>query len=263
MNKEISFSENEYVSIRTEMIERIKLLNSQSFTALATIISFWAAGFTFKMSLVANNGNFSNSYEVIVMDFLSAIVFLMPVFLFVPLSVKSGENLSQIASISAYIKVFFDYPISKDKNNKNWETSNNLLSNANVDRKYESRFTRLYNSEYTILSCISFTIYFIFQALNIKNAVMLLQTQKINCLILHIFIIVYIAISALAVFTIIVIHKTSSMKNSLMRGTIYYTQGYIKRANELGLISDYDMGNALKELNPKKKFTVEEYYTRI
>lgn len=55
----IVFSENEYMSIRTEMIERIKLLNSQSFTALAAIISFWAAGFTYKMALISNNSNFA------------------------------------------------------------------------------------------------------------------------------------------------------------------------------------------------------------
>ena len=47
----IVFSENEYMSIRTEMIERIKLLNSQSFTALAAIISFWAIIIIFLISI--------------------------------------------------------------------------------------------------------------------------------------------------------------------------------------------------------------------
>lgn len=37
---EIKFSENEYISLRTELVERIKLLNSQSFTVLATVVSF-------------------------------------------------------------------------------------------------------------------------------------------------------------------------------------------------------------------------------
>lgn len=49
---EIKFSENEYISLRTELVERIKLLNSQSFTVLATVVSFWAIGFTFKAQIL-------------------------------------------------------------------------------------------------------------------------------------------------------------------------------------------------------------------
>ena len=48
----IEFSENEYISIRTELIERIKLLNSQSFTVLAAVVSFWAMGLTFKVQIL-------------------------------------------------------------------------------------------------------------------------------------------------------------------------------------------------------------------
>ena len=55
MGRKIKFSEAEYNSLRMEMIERIRLLNSQSFTALATIISFWAAGLTFKVALMADS----------------------------------------------------------------------------------------------------------------------------------------------------------------------------------------------------------------
>lgn len=60
MKRKIDFSENEYLSIRSEMIERIKLLNSQSFTALTTIISFWVAGFTFNIALMSNENRLMN-----------------------------------------------------------------------------------------------------------------------------------------------------------------------------------------------------------
>lgn len=158
IKKENFFSENEYISIRTELIERIRLLNSQSFTVLATVISFWTVGFTFKAQVLEKVYSLDIIQQIII-NFLSALIFLIPLFLFTPLSAKSGENLSQIASLSAYIKVFFDYPVVVDKENKNWETSNNLLSNSNVDRGKESNFMKLYNEDYTILSIISFIIY--------------------------------------------------------------------------------------------------------
>jgi hypothetical protein len=53
--KKVHFSENEYLSIRTEMVERIKLLNSQSFTALASIVAFWSIGLNFKIELITKN----------------------------------------------------------------------------------------------------------------------------------------------------------------------------------------------------------------
>lgn len=263
MKRKIIFSENEYLSIRSELIERIKLLNSQSFTALATIISFWAAGFTFKMALMSKNIYFSEINEKIIMEFLSAIIFLIPLFLFIPLSVKSGENLTQIASLSAYIRVFYDYPICHNKRNKNWETSNNLLSNSNVDRKNRSRFMKLYNGEYTILASISFMIYLIFEILNIKSIVFLFNDQKISVFNLHIIVILYLLITIMSMLAIVCIHKVASMKNTMMNGTVYYMQGYIKRANQLGIIKDKEMEKALSELNPKKKFVVENYFDKL
>lgn len=256
----IEFSENEYTSIRTKMIERIKLLNSQSFTALAAIISFWAAGFTYKMALLSSGVSFIEIYEKVVMDFLSAVIFLIPIFLFVPLSVKSGENLSQIASLSAYIRVFYDYPIRNGKRNMNWETSNNLLSNANVDRKSKSKITRFYNDEYTILSCISFFLYIVFELVNFKKMYLMFVDKQVSYLFFHILIILYIIMSVVSLLAIIMIHKASSMKNTLMRGTIYYVQGYIKRANELGIIKDEDMELAIKQLNPLNEFTLNNYF---
>ena len=260
MKRKITFSENEYLSIRSEMIERIKLLNSQSFTALATIISFWAAGFTFKIALMSKNIYFSEINEKIIIEFLSAIIFLIPLFLFIPLSVKSGENLTQIASLSAYIRVFYDYPICCNKRNKNWETSNNLLSNSNVDRKNRSRYMKFYNGEYTILAVISFVIYLIFEILNIKSVLSIFYNQKIGGLDLHIIVSLYLLINIIAIFAIVSIHKVACMKNTMMNGTIYYMQGYIKRANQLGIIKDKDMEKAISELNPKKEFALENYF---
>lgn len=257
MENKIVFSENEYISLRSEMIERIRLLNSQSFSALATIISFWAAGFTFKFALIANDKYFLELNEKIVMQFLSAVIFLLPIFIFIPLSVKSGENLMQITSLSAYIRVFYDYPVCCDKMNRNWETSNNLFSNANVNRKKRSRYMKVFNGEYVILSITSFLIYLVFEVLNIKSLIMLLREQKISSLNLHMVLMLYLLITILSIIVMIIINKVSSMKNTLMDKNNYYVKGYIKRANELGIIKDEDLEKAIFEMNPLRDYINE------
>ena len=118
--KKVHFSENEYLSIRTEMVERIKLLNSQSFTALASIVAFWSIGLNFKIELITKNIYADKIFNQVLLNFMGTVIFLIPLFLFLPLSIKSGENLRQIASISVYIRVFYDYPVEKNKDNRNW-----------------------------------------------------------------------------------------------------------------------------------------------
>ena len=77
------------------------------------------------------------------------------VFFFVPLAIKSGENLVQIASVSAYIKIFFEYTVSKDTINFNWEISNNIFGQQNVKRSKYGSLMKWYNEEYTILAIFS------------------------------------------------------------------------------------------------------------
>lgn len=236
------------------MIERIKLLNSQAFTALATTVSFWTLGFTFKIALMTNKIDVNSTIEGIIIELLSALFFLIPIIVFLPLSVKSGENLTQIASLSAYIRVFYEYPISGKKINRNWETSNNLLSNANVDRHEKSRIMKLYNEEYTLLSLISLLIYIVMSMLHIKKVWKLLVDKKVSQNELYSIIAVYIISAIFATMLIILIHNATTMKNSMMKSTVYYVQGYIKRANEIGVIKDEDLEKAIYELNPLKEF---------
>lgn len=259
MGRKIKFSEAEYNSLRMEMIERIRLLNSQSFTALATIISFWAAGLTFKVALMADSIKASD-YEIGVMEFLNGIIFLVPVILFMPLSVKSGENLTQIASLSAYIRVFYEYPLSHTKQNRNWEISNNLLSAANVDRKNKSLNMRFYNGEYTILSCVSFGIYIILMILHIRNLFGIYNKKSISYVNLILIVIMYIIVFALFILAVIFVHSVASMKNTLMKGTVYYVNGYLKRAVELGIIKNEDLDKAIKELNPLKEIVLTDFF---
>ncbi len=161
MDNKCEFNIQEYISIRDEMIQRLAIINSQSHTAIITIITAFGAGISLKYEAQAED-----IVNIISFNTMRSLIFLIPIVYLLPLAVKSGENLIQIASLSAYIRIFYDY-LSKDKIRMNWETSNNMLSNANVNRGKRSFYMRLYNEEYTVLACVSFILYMFF--FNIVN----------------------------------------------------------------------------------------------
>ena len=121
----------------------------------------------------------------------------------------------------------------------------------------------LYNDDYTILSIISFIIYIIFVVLQIYELKLYYYENKIKIFYITLVIIAHLFVAIMAIASIVFIHKVSGMKTTLMKGTVYYTQAYIKRANELGIIKDYDMQNAKNELNPLKDFVVDDYFYNI
>ena len=147
--KNNEFSIEEYTSIRAELIERIKIMNSQEASALVAIITSWAAGFTFANEILTKKFIMLDSFGTVVFQCLQTFIFLIPIFYFVPLAIKSGENLTQMVSLSAYIRVFYDYPFQKKYKKMNWETSNNLLSVVNTDKKEKRQLQK--KSDYMII----------------------------------------------------------------------------------------------------------------
>lgn len=115
-------SENEYMSLREELIQRTSNINSQASSAIVAIISAWAAGFSIWISVLSKDAFAENLILKMDMKFFMSMVFVVPIYFFIPLAVKSGENLVQIASISAYIRVFYEYSARK------YTTKWNLLS---------------------------------------------------------------------------------------------------------------------------------------
>lgn len=138
MNGKFEFNTQEYASIRSELVQRLSAINAQSHTAILTIITAFGAGITLNYNTQVDQ--IENMVEFISLNIIRSLIFLIPILYFLPLAVKSGENLIQIASLSAYIRVFYDY-ISDNSKKMNWETSNNILSNANVDRGKRSFYT--------------------------------------------------------------------------------------------------------------------------
>lgn len=133
----------------------------------------------------------------------------------------------------------------------NWETSNNILSNANVDRGKRSFYMKFYNEEYTVLASVSFVLYVVFSIISI-----VILDEVIERRYLMIIIVTYVILGIGLIAIIIAIHKSSGMKNTLMKYTPVYLEGYIKRAIEMGIIKDTDIELVKKELNPYKEIEI-------
>lgn len=243
-HKKFTPSFNEYNSLRQELITRITLMNNQAHTAILTILTIWSAGFVLlaKISDFADENQYFSPHILI---FLINFIFLIPIFYFIPLSVKSGENIIQIASISAYIKVFYEYRSLKNKGVfLNWETTNNVVSSINVDRGIVSRPMFLYNEEYTILSLSSLVIYIIVSfSLFFGHFSEMTFTVKIIysfCFMIFLFI---------GAYSCLFIHKSSNMKKTMMENTVLYLNKYLERAVNIGFISESEFFDAKKQLD--------------
>lgn len=252
MSGKVNFNIQEYTSIRSEMVQRISTINAQSHTAILTIITAFGAGITLNYN--AQVVQIDNTIGFASLNIIRSLIFIIPILYLLPLAVKSGENLIQLASLSAYIRVFYDY-LSDNDARMNWETSNNILSNANVDRGKRSFYMKFYNEEYTVLATISFVLYIVFSIISILMLKSVFETKY-----LIIILIAYVIIAIILFCIIIFIHKSSGMKNTLMKYTPIYVEGYIKRAIEMGVIDNIDVVSAKEELNPYREIKIGFWY---
>ena len=196
-------------------------------------------------------------YEEIQMRFLSAAIFIIPILFFVPLAVKSGENLIQIASISTYIRIFYEYPTIDRKKSWNWESSNNLLSNANVDRKKKSFAMKFFNLEYTILSICSFGIFMFFSIIDFNQIYnKYVVKREIRTGDYAICLLAGIILALFAIASIFFIYKNSCMKYTLMSATEKYLFAYIEVAQERKILTKEQAEDAKRKMDPRRNIPI-------
>ena len=245
MMKEVQskkFSEHEYDSLRSEIVSRIENINNQASSAIITILSTWTIGF----ALIVAVKEFEIESPIFLI--IDASIFLVPIYYFVPLSIKSGENIQQIASISAYIKVFYDYySLRCGAELFNWETSNNICSAVNVNRGEKSLLMKFYNDEYTILSSASLLIYILLSVHTLKNI-----CSMVSLKIYLIYLIATFLLVLLSVGIVWIIHQASCMNNAMMKNTVFYVNAYIDRAIEIGVIPLNEREIVSSILNPSR-----------
>lgn len=227
----------EYNLLRQEINNRISIVNSQAHTAILTILTVWGTGFL----LLANTINIietdvSSSLHLM---FLLNVAFLSPILYFIPLSIKSGENIIQITSIAAYIMVFYEYKSVKNKNKFCcWELSNNKTNELFNELKKKKNFYTLYNEEYTLLSCCSLLISIIVSVYFFNKVLSkCLEFEIVICVIF------FLSTTLLGVFGCIIIHKKSYIKDISKKKT-KYLQDYIDIAYKIGFYSKIEYNNA-------------------
>ena len=236
------FSEHEYDSLRSEIISRIENINNQANSAIITILSTWSMGF----ALIVAVKEFE--MESLLFLIIDTFIFLIPVYYFVPLSIKSGENIQQIASISAYIKVFYEhFSLKSGAELFNWETSSNIYSTVHVNRGKKSLLMTFYNDEYTILSAASLLIYTLLSAYTLQKLYSMVSFKiYIVCLIVE------LLLWLLSGGVVWLIHKVSCANNSMMKNTIFYLNSYIDRAIEMRIISPDERESVRSALDPSR-----------
>ena len=138
----------------------------------------------------------------------------------------------------------------------NWETSNNLLSVVNTDKKEKSVILKMSNEEYTILAISSYLIYKFFEVISIKQFV---NEREITTNVYIIIILMYVIFNITSIGLIFLIHKSSSTKNTMMDKTKIYVNAYLNRAIELGVIDEKMLKNAIDELNPEKDMIIRKF----
>lgn len=169
-NKDSKFSLYEYERLNNELLERMRGIFTHGFTLISMVGLLW----TITATLMSNfhSQESTNGFDEAQLIFAGLIVFLfgVPVVVLYPFSVKYRDNLRVISSLSAYIKVFYEFPmllgkydhIMIDENNNKIPFKSRMgWESTHCSAKYGIK--RLFGFEYgcaaivsSILSLLSF-----------------------------------------------------------------------------------------------------------
>lgn len=237
-NSQFLPSIEEYNTLRQELIARIGIINSQSHTAILTILTVWGSGFAL-LSGVPKAFENANYFSPLPLIFLACFIYLVPVFYFLPLSIKSGENIKQIASLSSYIKAFHEqYSVENGGILFNWESSCENIGGMNEGWNLSDHFTFLYNIEYTVLAFSSLVIYSaISTGLLLGYITQYLSSYRTMCLV------IFITMFIIGLLCCVFIFIFSNVKRTIDREKNTFYKKYLDRASKFNLISKEKIGN--------------------
>lgn len=251
----------EYNALRAELLERLNFMNTFSYNSITIIIALWVAGFT----LVGVRFGILNNDPYINMAFTfgESIAFFMVIPIVHVFVIKNDENIRQIASIGAYVKVFYEcIPIVKQEESFcYWEIVDsdiNLIKNIHKNKKLKKddllkeflkfvfnpfrndSFSDFYNLEYFFMMFAS-GIFWVMSIISyIKAGLPALQIKPIN--IPTIFFVISIVFFVMCFFQICRSGKVIFKHHNVpKRFNKYYKQSVeicIISAKNLGRISD-------------------------
>lgn len=245
-------AEEEYQSLREEMIERIKLMNTQAVNAITIVLTMWAAGVSILGIQLTNLNKLVVSYNLALC--CSEIgAFFCALLILIPLSMKSGENLRQQVAISCYLKVFYYYLIKHEQTEADsiypWEYMSGMTNDIFKKKRKKSRhLQRLANSEYPILGLLS--AFFSFSVLITNYNIF---CEKIDLVFLKIvFLLAIIIIEIIEFMMIVILYKNTNIKYNITDIVDKKLKETLEMAVRMGVMRETEDSTAYEELSRTK-----------
>lgn len=142
-------SNSEYESLRAESISRIHTITALDNSVLVVTGSLWAAVAAISGNLLGNNTRLRLIIQMVLLTIAAVLIIVA--------ALKNWENVHQITVITAYLKVFYEYPSrhsSKKQKIFSWETvqmRTNTLGNTKWSKQKSFLYRTFYNGSYFIL----------------------------------------------------------------------------------------------------------------
>lgn len=265
----------EYRALRNEVLERIEILHSQTINTRGFVFSLWGVGFAV-IALVLKDLPKTKDLFVLIC-FLSSLPFYVSLLLLVPASMKCDENATHIASISAYLRVFYECPSiisGKKEEFCYWEMGNGLVSmvfhgkkhqelsnnknkpNRDIECRQEKKIFKLcelYNSEYFILGIVSTIFYYLASFGFIR-----LFFGEFGSLGLGLLLGLQLLLAIVAFVSLITIQRRSSVIKIMMSSLKRYIQLYLSLSVDLGINQKEDLASLWLKLDQNRPF--ENYF---
>lgn len=252
--------QTEYQTLRNEIVERISIINSQASNAMSLIITTWAAGFAL-LGVQATNKTISEDM-IILLSVGEEIAFFFAILFLLPMAVKSGENLKQLASLGIYIRVFYEF-VPRYRGEKKdlylWETADKHINICATSKGLSDKVIQMYNMEYVLLGLLSFAFWILVAAYHVS----IVFDNKGNGWELSVLIIILVLVSFGALLVLRLVYKQSNNRDNMMKLTEEYTRKYLLLAVHMNYISEDDIKGAWDELNPKNGLDVAEFLKMI
>lgn len=139
--------------VKDELRMRVQMMYTQNMSVISTAFAIWAIGGTV-LAVMLDKGIANESLKMFIYLFFS-----VPAILAVPLSIKSGDNLSKVARLAAYIRVFHEMKaaISGEKEFPFYESALKASMTSQGPLKRNVRiFLLSFNCEFSMIVLISF-----------------------------------------------------------------------------------------------------------
>lgn len=251
----------EYSSLRSETCTRIEIMNSQSTSALTTALATWVIGFTLLGFQVTSKPE-PNNIMTFLLPLGQIVAFLSSIIMLLPMASKSGENLQQMVSLGAYIRIFHDeasQTVPNDSPKFYWETvdkkMNSLLnSNSNSSKIIEHTLFRLisksaiFNSEYVCLSLVS-NAFFLLAGIDFIYSLYIAFRSTTTCMVA---VILLVFVEFLMIITIREINRISSGRLNLMETYRTYLVKYFEFAVYYGIFDIEKAQQVWNDINQDK-----------